>query len=232
MRLTTLGTRIALLMGVMVTLTVAVAVGLSFLRLRGEMERALSQELTGLAISVAQQVPGDSLALLRAPQDTASETYESLRSFLRQMRLRGGLKDDFVIARAVRGKAEAIVSSSGIRLLPGDVLPLRDEFLAAVRETRPQVTSITSEGKGFYLRAYAPIRDGRGTAIAALEIKREVEPSETTLARVLLAWIGPWLLLLLVGILAGMLLSEGTNAEARSLAGGAEMVASGQLDAA
>lgn len=232
MKLTALGTRIALLMGAMVTLTVAVAVGLSFLRLRGEMERALSQELTGLAVSVAQQVPGDSLALLHTSQDTASETYETLRTFLRQMRLRGGLKDDFVVARAVRGKAEAIVSSSGVRLLPGDVLPLRDEFLAAVRETRPQVTPITSEGKGFYLRAYAPIRDGRGIVIAALEVKREVEPSEMTLARVLLAWIGPWLLLLLVGILAGMLLSEGTNAEARSLAGGAEMVASGQLDAA
>ena len=105
MRVTALGTRIALLVAVMVTLTVAVAVGLGYLRGRGELERALTSELSGLAVSAAMQVPGDSLALLRAPADTASEAYESLRATLRQMRTRGGLKDDLTLLRQVRGRA-------------------------------------------------------------------------------------------------------------------------------
>ncbi len=253
MRVSSLGMRIALLCAAMVTLTVVVAVGLGYLRVRGEMERALTQELSGLAVSVAMQVPGDSLAVLRVPGDTLLETYESLRAFLRQMRTRGGLKDDFTLLRSGRGKAEVIAGAGRAKLLLGTPVPARDEFLAAIREGRPQVTAITGEGtdpdrspkvpeksgagrgqarEGMVIRAYAPIRSPSGGVVAALEITRQVEAPEATLGRVVVAWIGPWLLLVSISILAGLLLSESTTAEVRTLATGVEQVAGGALDAA
>lgn len=239
MRVSSLGMRIALLCAAMVTLTVVVAVGLGYLRVRGEMERALTQELSGLAVSVAMQVPGDSLAFVRVPGDTLSETYESLRAFLRLMRTRGGLKDDFTILRSGRGQAEVIVGAGKVKILLGTAVPARDEFLAAIREGRPQVTAITGEvtdpdrsKAGMVMRAYAPIRSLSGGVVAALEITRQVEPPEATLGRVVVAWIGPWLLLVSISILAGLLLSESTTAEVRTLATGVEQVAGGALDAA
>jgi methyl-accepting chemotaxis protein len=239
MRVSSLGMRIALLCAAMVTLTVVVAVGLGYLRVRGEMERALTQELSGLAVSVAMQVPGDSLAYLRGPGDTLSETYESLRAFLRQMRTRGGLKDDYTLLRSGRGKAEVIAGAGRAKLEIGTPIPARDEFLAAIREGRPQVTAITGEGtdpdrsrEGMVIRAYAPIRSLSGGVVAALEITRQVEAPEATLGRVVVAWIGPWLLLVSLSVLAGLLLSESTTAEVRTLATGVEQVAGGALDAA
>jgi len=239
MRVSSLGMRIALLCAAMVTLTVVVAVGLGYLRVRGEMERALTQELSGLAVSVAMQVPGDSLAFVRVPGDTLSETYESLRAFLRLMRTRGGLKDDFTLLRSGRGQAEVIVGTGRVKLLLGTSVPARDEFLAAIREGRPQVTAITGEvtdpdrsKAGMVMRAYAPIRSLSGGVVAALEITRQVEAPEATLGRVVVAWIGPWLLLVSISILAGLLLSESTTAEVRTLATGVEQVAGGALDAA
>jgi methyl-accepting chemotaxis protein len=239
MRVSSLGMRIALLCAAMVTLTVVVAVGLGYLRVRGEMERALTQELSGLAVSVAMQVPGDSLAFVRVPGDTLLETYESLRAFLRQMRTRGGLKDDFTLLRSGRGKAEVIAGAGRVKLLIGTPVPARDEFLAAIREGRPQVTAITGEETdpdrsmaGMVIRAYAPIRSLSGGVVAALEITRQVEAPEATLGRVVVAWIGPWLLLVSISILAGLLLSESTTAEVRTLATGVEQVAGGALDAA
>jgi len=240
MRVSSLGMRIALLCAAMVTLTVVVAVGLGYLRVRGEMERALTQELTGLAVSVAMQVPGDSLAFIRVPGDTLSETYESLRAFLRLMRTRGGLKDDFTLLKSGRGQAEVIVGAGRVKLLVGSPVPARDEFLAAIREGRPQVSAITTEEEtdpdgsraGMVMRSYAPIRSLSGGVVAALEITRKVEAPEATLGRVVVAWIGPWLLLVSISILAGLLLSESTTAEVRTLATGVEQVASGALDAA
>jgi methyl-accepting chemotaxis protein len=239
MRVSSLGMRIALLCAAMVTLTVVVAVGLGYLRVRGEMERALTQELSGLAVSVAMQVPGDSLAFVRVPGDTLSETYESLRAFLRLMRTRGGLKDDFTILRSGRGQAEVIVGAGRVKIFLGTAVPARDEFLAAIREGRPQVTAITGEvtdpdrsKAGMVMRAYAPIRSLSGGVVAALEITRQVEAPEATLGRVVVAWIGPWLLLVSISILAGLLLSESTTAEVRTLATGVEQVAGGALDAA
>jgi len=239
MRVSSLGMRIALLCAAMVTLTVVVAVGLGYLRVRGEMERALTQELSGLAVSVAMQVPGDSLAFVRVPGDTLLETYESLRAFLRLMRTRGGLKDDFTLLRSGRGQAEVIVGAGRVKLLLGTPVPARDEFLAAIREGRPQVTAITGEETdpdrsraGMVIRAYAPIRSLSGGVVAALEITRQVEAPETTLGRVVVAWIGPWLLLVSISVLAGLLLSESTTAEVRTLATGVEQVAGGALDAA
>jgi len=82
------------------------------------------------------------------------------------------------------------------------------------------------------IRAYAPIRSLSGGVVAALEITRQVEAPEATLGRVVVAWIGPWLLLVSLSILAGLLLSESTTAEVRTLATGVEQVASGALDAA
>lgn len=246
MRVSSLGMRIALLCAAMVTLTVVVAVGLGYLRVRGEMERALTQELSGLAVSVAMQVPGDSLAALRVPGDSLLETYESLRAFLRLMRTRGGLKDDFTLLRSGRGKAEVIAGAGRAKLEIGTPVPARDEFLAAIREGRPQVTAITGEEtdpdrsptargqarEGMVMRAYAPIRSPSGGVVAALEITRQVEAPEATLGRVVVAWIGPWLLLVSISILAGLLLSESTTAEVRTLATGVEQVAGGALDAA
>jgi len=246
MRVSSLGMRIALLCAAMVTLTVVVAVGLGYLRVRGEMERALTQELSGLAVSVAMQVPGDSLAALRVPGDSLLETYESLRAFLRLMRTRGGLKDDFTLLRSGRGKAEVIAGAGRAKLEIGTPVPARDEFLAAIREGRPQVTAITGEEtdpdrspkvrgqarEGMVMRAYAPIRSPSGGVVAALEITRQVEAPEATLGRVVVAWIGPWLLLVSLSVLAGLLLSESTTAEVRTLATGVEQVAGGALDAA
>jgi methyl-accepting chemotaxis protein len=246
MRVSSLGMRIALLCAAMVTLTVVVAVGLGYLRVRGEMERALTQELSGLAVSVAMQVPGDSLAFVRVPGDTLLETYESLRAFLRLMRTRGGLKDDFALLRSGRGQAEVIVGAGRVKLLFGAPVPARDEFLAAIREGRPQVTAIMGEetdpdrspkargqaSAGMIMRAYAPIRSQSGGVVAALEITRQVEAPEATLGRVVVAWVGPWLLLVSLSILAGLLLSESATAEVRTLATGVEQVAGGALDAA
>jgi len=232
MRVSALGTRIALLMVVMVTLVVAVAVTLGFFRVREENERVTSQELSGLAVSIAMQVSGDSLELIRAAGDSSSETYQNLRAFLRQARLKGGLKDELVLLRSARGRAEVIVAASKIKLFPGTPVPSRDEFLAALREGRPQVSPIIREGGELTLRAYAPIRDQRGVVAAALEVKREIEPSEATLLRLLLSWVGPWLLFLAIGTLASLLLSESMTSEVREMANGAERVASGQLDIA
>lgn len=232
MKISALGMKIALLVALMVTLTVAVAVGLGYLRVRGEMEQALSQELSGLAVSVALQVNPDSLATIQTPEDTVSEAYESLRGFLRQVRTKERLRDDLTLLRLVRGRSEVIVSVGKKRVLPGTLLPASDEFQAVLREGRPQTSPITAEEDRLVMRAYAPIRNQRGAVPAALEIAREVEPAETTFGQILLAWIVPWLLLVVLGVLGSMLLSEGTTTEVRALATGMEEVVGGHLDAA
>lgn len=229
-----LGTKVlALLVALVGAVGVLVAVVLYFQfsgRIGGEVEQLLGRQLSAVVEVAAQKLDGDKVREVYRSHSFDDENYRAVQAALRGVRSSFRLSTDLYTLHREGERTRFGITCKDEPLL-GDGYDLNPAMRKAFEGSGVTTSGVYHDKSGWWISAYAPVRDAAGNVVALIEADHQLDPYvNETRARVVrgaaLALGVAWVLVALVGsVLARRMVKP-----LATLRKSAEQLAGGQLE--
>ena len=229
-----LGTKFLALLVVLVGVVgVLVAVVLYFQfsgRIGGEVEQLLGRQLSAVVEAAAEELDGDKVRDVYRSRRYDDENYRTVQAALREVRSSFRLTTDLYTLHREGERTRFGITCKDEPLL-GDGYNLSPAMRKAFEGAEVTTSGVYRDKSGWWISAYAPVRDAAGNVVALVEADHQLDPFvNETRARVVrgaaLALGMAWILVTLVGsVLARRMV--GPLAKLRK---SAEQLAGGQFE--
>ncbi|MEW5850789.1 MAG: HAMP domain-containing protein [Myxococcota bacterium] len=195
----------------------------------GEAEQVMVRELRRAVTSAAAHLDGDLLERVYRSGATGSAEYASLQQQLRSVQREYELTTD-IYTLHLDGEATRFGLTCKDSPLMGGGYILKDEMKPVFDGAPLGQTGVYQDAHGWWLSAYAPIRNSAGRVVALVEADHDLVPYiSATRARAMRAALVASLLGLLVAIPLGVYLSRRLVGPLRALTATAERISQGEL---
>lgn len=202
-----LGTKFLALLVVLVGVVgVLVAVVLYFQfsgRIGGEVEHLLGRQLSAVVEAAAEELDGDKVREVYESHRYDDENYRAMQATLREVRKSFQLTTDLYTLHREGERTRFGITCKDEPLL-GSGYSLSPIMRQAFEGSGVTTSGVYRDKSGWWISAYAPVRDATGTVVALVEADHQLDPFvNETRARVVrgaaLALGTAWLLVALVG---------------------------------
>lgn len=229
-----LGTKVlALLVALVGAVGVLVAVVLYFQfsgRIGGEVEQLLTRQLSAVVEVAAQKLDGDKVREVYRSHSFDDENYRTVQAALRGVRSSFRMSTDLYTLHREGERTRFGITCKDDPLL-GDGYDLNPAMRQAFDGTGVTTSGVYHDKSGWWISAYAPVRDAAGNVVALVEADHQLDPYvNETRARVVR---GAALALVLAGVfvaLVGSVLVRRMVGPLAKLRKGAEQLAGGQFE--
>ena len=159
-------------------------------RMREQVVGDVQNQLSAVAATAALQLDGDTLAVIRRPDQARSPAFLRLRNTLAAVRDVNGLRPEEIYT-FYRDPDDRSLVRFGVmthdRPFIGDPYPLRPLMLPVFEGGAQAVSGLYDDEYGQWISAYAPVRDSAGSVVSLLAVDRPARAYLAAADRV--AWL-------------------------------------------